>query len=240
MRIIIIRHAEPDYEHNTITPRGFKEADALADRLVNEKIDYIYVSPLGRAKDTIKEYLNRTNKKAVEMNWLQEFCYPYKINGELRYIPWDFKVKETSEIEGFYDYSKFLESTIFKNTEVEKMYKIVCDEFDNLLTKHGYKRKDNYYEVTNSNKDTLVFVCHLGLESVLLSRLINIPFNVIAQHFSPSPSSVSILYTEERQPGVAQFRAHCLGDYSHLTIKGIEPSFMGRFRENGFDDGRKD
>ena len=33
MRIYIIRHGDPDYEHDTLTPRGEKEALALAPYL---------------------------------------------------------------------------------------------------------------------------------------------------------------------------------------------------------------
>ncbi len=29
MKITIIRHGDPDYENNTLTPTGFKEAEAL-------------------------------------------------------------------------------------------------------------------------------------------------------------------------------------------------------------------
>lgn len=241
MRLIIIRHAEPDYEHNTITKRGFIEASALADRLLEEKVDYVYLSPLGRAQDTAKEYLERSGKKAITCDWLQEFCYKYNDeNGYKRSIPWDFKIEQVAAFDGFYDNSRYMDNKIFKDTEVEEKYKYVTEQFDKLLEKHGYKRKDCYYEVTNSNKDTIVIVCHLGLESVLLSRLFNMPFMAIAQHFAPVPSAMSIIYTEERKPGIAQFRAQVLGDYSHLTKRNIEPSFMGRFRENAFDETRSD
>ena len=49
MRIIFIRHAEPDYEHNTLTPRGFREAELLSDRVPHWKVDRFYSSPLERA-----------------------------------------------------------------------------------------------------------------------------------------------------------------------------------------------
>ena len=39
MRIIFIRHAEPDYEHNTLTPRGFREAELLSDRVPHWKVE---------------------------------------------------------------------------------------------------------------------------------------------------------------------------------------------------------
>lgn len=52
MRLLFIRHGEPDYEKDSLTPKGFREAEYLAEYLAGEKIDYCYVSPLGRAKDT--------------------------------------------------------------------------------------------------------------------------------------------------------------------------------------------
>ncbi len=33
MRLIFIRHAEPDYEHNTLTKKGFREAEILSNRV---------------------------------------------------------------------------------------------------------------------------------------------------------------------------------------------------------------
>jgi len=241
MRIIIIRHGEPNYAQDTLTKNGFKEAKALAKRLLKEKIDYVYVSPLGRAKDTAKEYLKKSKKKMIILDWLQEF--PYKIEDEETHtlrIPWDFKVEYFTSKEEMYDDSRYLQLPLFKKSEVYEGYQYVVKCFDELLEKHGYVRYNKHYKVTHSNKDTLVFFCHLGLESVLLSRLFNLPFVAIAQHFAPSPSSLSILYSEERKPGVAQFRAQCLGDISHLYKYKIAPSFMGRFKENSFDSTRGD
>lgn len=80
MRIIIIRHGEPDYAKDSLTENGFKEAHALSKRLLKEKIDYVYISPLGRAKDTAKEYLKQSQKQFMVLDWLKEF--PYKIEDE--------------------------------------------------------------------------------------------------------------------------------------------------------------
>ena len=33
MKILIIRHAEPDYEHDSITEKGWREAEYLAEML---------------------------------------------------------------------------------------------------------------------------------------------------------------------------------------------------------------
>ena len=46
-----------------------------------------------------------------------------------------------------------------------------------------------------------------------------------------APSSVTVISTEERRPGIAAFRAAAVGDISHLAVAGQEPSFAARFCE---------
>ncbi|MDY2889247.1 MAG: histidine phosphatase family protein [Candidatus Caccosoma sp.] len=238
MRIIIIRHGEPNYKDNTLTEKGFKEAELLKDRLIKEKIDYVYVSPLNRAKFTADPYLKATNMPYETCDWLQEF--PYKIKDYKTHndrIPWDFDDKYMCEEKSdFYDNSKYLDNPLFNvDSNVHEGYNYVISSFDNLLKKHGYTRNGLYYKAVKPNKDTIVIFAHLGLESVLLSRLFNIPFVAIAQHIAFAPTSVSIIYTEEKEKGIAHFRAQCLGDISHLYVKNEPISFMGRFKET-FDE----
>ena len=52
MEILLIRHAEPDYAHDSLTPNGIEQARQLAAGLADVRIDEIYVSPLGRAQQT--------------------------------------------------------------------------------------------------------------------------------------------------------------------------------------------
>ena len=71
MRILIVRHGEPDYAHDTLTEKGWREAELLSERLCKEKIDDFYVSPLGRAKDTASLTLKKMNREAVVLDWLE-------------------------------------------------------------------------------------------------------------------------------------------------------------------------
>ncbi|MCX7778193.1 MAG: histidine phosphatase family protein, partial [Armatimonadetes bacterium] len=50
MRILLIRHSEPDYSRDTITEVGHRQAKALANSLEKIQIDRLFVSPLGRAQ----------------------------------------------------------------------------------------------------------------------------------------------------------------------------------------------
>ena len=52
MRVLFIRHGEPNYELDCITEKGQIQAQACAERLKEEGIEEIYASPLGRAQQT--------------------------------------------------------------------------------------------------------------------------------------------------------------------------------------------
>lgn len=49
MRLIFIRHADPDYVKDSLTEKGWREAELLARRTAQWKVDHIFCSPLGRA-----------------------------------------------------------------------------------------------------------------------------------------------------------------------------------------------
>lgn len=52
MKIIFIRHGDPDYVNDTLTEKGMREAKLLAKRVADWKnITQFYCSPLGRAKN---------------------------------------------------------------------------------------------------------------------------------------------------------------------------------------------
>ena len=52
MKIIFIRHGEPNYEIDSLTEKGWREAELLSKRTAKWNVTDFYCSPLGRAKDT--------------------------------------------------------------------------------------------------------------------------------------------------------------------------------------------
>lgn len=239
MKLIIIRHGEPDNPNNTLTSHGFIEAKALAKYLKDVKFDSCYTSPLPRAKLTSEEVLKPLNKEAIILPWLAEFSHyvdvPYKNEKQ---INWDFLPSFFTKNDDLYDNNKYLDTEVMKSGNVKKYYKEVIKGFDKLLEVHGYKRKGKAYKVINSNKDTIVLFCHFGMMSVLMSRLMNVPYTVLAQHFICQPTGVTIFVTEEREKGIAQFRCLQYGSVTHLEMENITPSFHGRFCETFDSDER--
>ena len=80
MRILLIRHGDPDYEHDTLTEKGRREAELLAKRASSLAMGSCYQSPLGRAMDTAQPCLKATGKDAEVLEWLREFPAQLDLN----------------------------------------------------------------------------------------------------------------------------------------------------------------
>jgi probable phosphoglycerate mutase len=234
MRLLIIRHGDPDYEHNSLTPAGKKEAELLVPRMEREEIAEFFVSPLGRAKATAQPTLEALGRTATEYDWLREFSIPIlrpDKNGDYSHVPWDWLPVDWLADPRLLDRKRWRENEILAAEDIGGRYDRITAEFDKLLEAHGYRRNGLLYDAIRPNKKTLAFFCHFGLGCVLLSHLMNCSPMVLWQGTAIAPSSVSVLNTEERRPGLAVFRAAALGDISHLYIAGTEPSFAARFCE---------
>lgn len=232
MRLIFIRHAEPDYSIDSLTEKGWKEAKLLANRVANwpDNFDY-YVSPLGRAQDTCRTSLSGKNIIPTTLDWLQEFWVPIlnPYTGKIS-VPWDFYPEYWTNDEAFIDKNNWYNAKIYNNTDIKEKYNYVINSFDELLSKYGYIRNKNMYITDKENDDTtLVFYCHLGVSFLIISHLLNISPSVMWHSFFVAPSSVTILASEERSPHKAAFRIQTLGDTSHLRIMDEKVSASGYF-----------
>ena len=242
MKLLIVRHGDPDYEIDGLTEKGKREAELLADRLCREDIAAVYCSTLGRARLTIAPTLSRLNKSAEYFEWLREFSYaevkyPYLESAD---CAWDVLPEFMNSHPELYLPDGWREVEEIKSSDVPLAYEAVTSSLDALLSRHGYERSGKNYLAKSPNHDTVILVCHFGLASVLISHLMNCsPFS-LWQHTCLAPTSVSVFYTEERRDGVASFRAQALGDTSHLYA-GNEPiAFAARFCECFTDDTRHD
>lgn len=243
MRLLIIRHGDPDYEKDCLTEKGKREAALLAEKLKKEKIDYFYTSPLGRAKETCMTVATAMGreKEVVEKEFLKEFAHGFVLpSGEKKQILWDFLPEFWTNEPLMYDDGKWHQLPYFKQAGVEEHYRQVCDELDKLLETHGYRRNGKIYESVRPNTDTVALFCHFGIEGTLFSRLCNTPPMLFTHHFVALTSSVTTLYTEERRKGKVIFRCCGYGDTGHLYAGGEEPSFAARFCEVYGDGTRVD
>ncbi len=239
MRILLIRHGDPDYTVDSLTPKGWREAELLSKRLIKEKIKEIYCSPLGRAKDTASLTLKKLERKAQIRDWLREFDVPVILpDGRTKTNCWDLMPSYWTEIEAFYGKTSWLETDLMRSGPAKERYREVANGIDGILAEYGYLREGNIYRTSLGNRDTVALFCHFGVTCVILSYLLGISPVPLWQGFVAAPSSVTTLYTEEREKGIAVFRCQSFGDLSHLYTADEPPAFAARFCETyeNFDE----
>ena len=96
MLLYIIRHGDPIYETDTLTPRGFLQAEAVGKRMYDAKIDRIFSSPMGRAKDTAEPACRLLGLEKQIEPWAHEI-------GDERLTPFpDGKLKSITALQNTY------------------------------------------------------------------------------------------------------------------------------------------
>lgn len=152
MKLLIIRHGDPDYVHDTLTEKGKREAELLSRMLVKEKIDFIYCSPLGRAKETCAYTAEKLKMTPVVCPWLQEFDYRVELpDGEKNHLIWDMLPEFWTGRKEMYDNDCWLDQPFMETGHIREHYRDVIQGFDELLAKHGYMREGKIYRAENPN-----------------------------------------------------------------------------------------
>ena len=248
MRLLFIRHGDPDYVHDTLTEKGHREAALLAERAEALQLGKCFVSPLGRAQATAGYSMKKLGRTAKTLGWLQEFparidlnrapqlldAFPNARKEDGKYAPHivsDIMPSYWGEFSDCMDPARWRECEISRNSDTVEIYDYVTGEFDKLLAEHGYIRDGRCYKVEKESTETLTFFCHFGITCVFLAHLWGISPFLLWHSLALAPTSVTEIVTEERQQGIACFRGLKIGDVSHLVL-GSEPvSTAARFCE---------
>ena len=248
MRLLFIRHGDPDYVHDTLTEKGHREAALLAERAEELQLGKCFVSPLGRAQATAGYSMKKLGRTAKTLGWLQEFPARIDLNRapqllhacpnarkeDGKYAPhivWDIMPSYWGEFSDCMDPARWRECEISRNSDTVEIYDYVTGEFDKLLMEHGYIRDGRCYKVEKESTETLTFFCHFGITCVFLAHLWGISPFLLWHSLALAPTSVTEIVTEERQQGIACFRGLKIGDVSHLVLGGEPVSTAARFCE---------
>ncbi len=231
MRILIIRHAEPDYPNNTLTEKGFREAELLSHRLIHRNIRDIYASPLPRAVLTAEPTAKKMDKSITTFDWLQEFRGRLTdMRGE-DHISWDIRPREWTSVPEAFDVNRWTSGKMYDTGTTRREYETVTAEFDRLLAGYGYHRDNVVYTCKENPDFTIAIFCHFALGMVLSSHLTGISPVLLWQSMFLPPSSVTEFITEERVKGEVVFKCLQMGDTSHLYAGGDAVSPSGLFPE---------
>ena len=223
MRLIFIRHGEPNYEKDCLTDNGIKQAISTAARLRDENIKAIYSSPMGRAKETAS-YTAGEHKIDVQiLDFMHEIDWGDKggaaaATDKLPYDghPWTLAYKVLTDTGEYVGSPNWPEHPFFKNNICMDYYDKVSNGLDELLGEYGLARKNGLYECTEENDDTIAIFAHGGSGAILFSHILSLPLPFVLTTMPYGVCSVSILRFDGDQGDMVIPRLELFDDMGHI------------------------
>lgn len=227
MILYIIRHGDPDYENDTLTQKGHREAELLSQRMKDCSLTHIFSSPLGRAQDTMKYTSQITRLDPIIEEWTRELSWlkfdtPY---GKLSAwdIPGEVYMNKYGLEESHTESGSYFPDMNMPSRTFDK----ITAASDKFFAHFNYIKEGNVYRIEKPSKARIAVFCHGGFGLTWLAYLLNIPFPVMWSGFWLPPTSVSTILFEERSEIWAVPKCIGLADISHLA-SGNEPvSYSG-------------
>jgi probable phosphoglycerate mutase len=227
MRLYLMRHADPNYETDSLTPQGAREAEALAQRLAAHGLTAIYASSAGRAKATAQVTADRLSMPVQVEDWLLEPGHLKVEQQSQRYNIWDTFGETTRGRDPLPSLGDWTSQPPFDKPEVAAMWHTLRQQVDGLLTQHGYTREAGRYRIDRASDDRVAIFCHNGTLLLLLAHLLELPPPLVWCGFFFWPASVTTIYFESWSEQWAVPRALGVADVSHIRQAGLAPQPRG-------------
>lgn len=240
MLFFYIRHGDPIYNPDSLTPLGERQAEAIGKRLAMFGIDKIYSSTSERAKLTAKP-LCELLKKDMELvdfaneahAWRELTCY----SKERKCHTWLFQAPEVKAVfntpEVMALAHKWYEHPYFNTEEFkEKDYKSgterIQKESDAFFESLGYKREsDGRYKVISDNDKRVALFAHQGFGLSFLSAVLGIPYPQFTTHFDMCTSGMTVIEFAN-EGGYAYPKVLMLSSDAHIYKEGLPTRYNGR------------
>lgn len=218
MRFLFIRHGEPDYEKDCLTPTGTLQAKAVAKRLAGENISEIYSSPLGRAKETASYTAKNLGLEVVTLDFMREVLWGGDNIPNKGHI-WSLSDKMINEDNFDFCRQDWKEHPYFKNNIVMPYYEKIADSIDAFLAQQGYRHDGQRFFCNQENTKTIALFSHGGSGGAALSHILSLPFPYVLCVFPYAYTSVITLDFPSKQGEYVHPHVELFNDVAH--IKGL-------------------
>ena len=221
MRIIFVRHGEPDYISDCLTDTGKQQAAAAGERLIRENISEIYSSPCGRAFETASYTASLLGIPVIKLDFMREISWGgFRIarNGH----PWT--LGDLMLEEGF-DFQKkdWRKHPYFDGNVATECYKEISVQIDAFLAKHGYRHEGLRFLCEAGTDKTIALFSHGGSGACVLAHLLNLSFPYVASVMPYDFTSIIILNFPVKEGAYVFPRLELFNDCAHIEKNAEGP-----------------
>ena len=241
MRLIFVRHGEPDYKNDCLTENGILQAKATAKRLKQEKISAVYASPMGRALQTASFTAGQQGLEVTQLPFMHEIDWgttsaAAEEGREVPYDghPWTLACKLLTEEPQYIGSDAWREHPYFRDNRLLAEYRKVSAGLDAFLAEHGLKRRGREYICSRFGNpedpfdENIALFAHGGSGAVLFAHLLNLPLPFVLTALPYGVCSISIFALWPEQSEVVIPRLEIFNDMGHLANVRQEKLHFGK------------
>lgn len=236
MLFFYVRHGDPIYDPDMLTPLGHEQARAIAKRLCLFGIDRVFASSSIRARETAEPTAKLLKKEITLCDWAHES------------LAWDELTvvrADGSRTWGFLDNDTI---KLFLSKEMKDMgdqwythpslpetfatgTKRIDEEVDKFFLSLGYRhdRENARFEVIKPNNERVALFAHQGFSMSFFSSMLDIPYPLFSTHFDIGHTGMCVVNFEE-QDGYVYPRVLQYANDSHLYREGILTGYHNLIR----------
>ena len=228
MELFYIRHGDPIYSPDSLTPLGRRQAEAVSNRLVLYGLDEIYTSTSTRAVMTAQPTCEKLRLEHTELDFAHEnhTWADFSVETENGYRTWVWNIDRFIELFtgpeiralGF----EWYRHPEFADFNFQKGINRVYDAVDGWLLSLGYEheRYSGRYRVVKDNGKRVALFAHEGFGLAFFSCLLDIPYPYFSTHFGICHSGMSVVHFQRSgEYAVPKVLTH--SNDSHLYKDGL-------------------
>ena len=234
MLFYYVRHGDPIYNPDSLTPLGERQAESVAKRLTLHGIDEVYASTSNRAILTAKPTAEIAKQEITQLDFAneshawEEFTIDAKNPDRKTFLFHSREAKEafrTPECRAlgdrWYDHPQFTPDRDRYAAGVDRVRRD-CDAFFESL---GYKHLGGgKYEVLNHTGKRVALFAHQGFGMIFLPTVLGIPYSEFATRFDTTHTGVTVIEFAN-EDGFAYPKVLTLSNDSHLFCDGLPTRF---------------
>ena len=234
MLLFYVRHGEPTYQPDELTPNGKRQAEAVGRRLARYGLDKIFCSTSNRALQTAQPAAELTRREIVKLDWCKEGHAWEEMAVEDDRNPghrhWCFSIPSvrrklaSPEVLSLGD--KWYEAPGLPENRFKDGVERVNREVDAWLEGLGYRhdRANKWYVPAAPTDERIALFAHQGFGNLFFSSVFDIPYPLWATRFDQNYTGVSAIWFQESDGVVIPKMIQFSGD-GHLYAADLPTEF---------------
>ena len=234
-----VRHGDPIYDPDSLTPLGHRQAEAIGRRLAVYGVDRIYASTSKRAQLTAQPTCELLHKDMELLDFCNEghAWADMTVQTESGQTLWVFQSPEhrrlfvTPELramgDDWYNHPALQQYPRFR-PGIERIRK----ESDALFASLGYEHipESGSYRVLRKNPERVALFAHQGFGLAFLSCLLDVPYPQFTTHFDLSHSSLTVIEFPDDEGEIIAPRVLTLANDAHIYKEGLPTNYNNYLR----------